>query len=101
MSETATSQATLAICHKKGIVLACSGGTLTVNAPEGVLTPDLMAELRHHKADLLDVLQEGGSGPAVPRFDEPDNAVPSDILTDADTVPREECIELQDPGPKC
>ncbi|MBI5138169.1 MAG: hypothetical protein HZA24_12680 [Nitrospirae bacterium] len=40
------------------IRLQPSGGGLSVRAPKGALTPDLVEALREHKADLLALLQE-------------------------------------------
>ncbi len=48
--------ALLTSCQKAGIVLAATGNELTVDAPKGVLTPDLLATLRARKPDVLAVL---------------------------------------------
>ena len=102
MSEETMAQAILATCHEKGIVLGIAGEKLTVDAPEGALTPDLLAELRQHKAGLLDILQKGGSGLAAQQsHGDPDHATAPSIATDADIVPWDECIEPPDPCPAC
>ena len=102
MSEETRAQAILATCHENGIVLGVAGEKLTVDAPEGVITPDFLAELRQHKASLIEILQKGGSGPAAQqsRRDLDHTTTPS-MATDSDIVPWEECIEPPDPCPKC
>lgn len=48
----------LADCEVCGIRLAFTGnGGLTIDAPQDGLTPDLLARLKAHKADLLDILR--------------------------------------------
>ncbi len=48
----------LAECHARGIQLIPNdAGDLTVDAPAGVLTPDLMERLRAQKAELIAHLQ--------------------------------------------
>jgi hypothetical protein len=48
-------------CDAIGIRLVpASGGGLTIDAPQEVLTPDLVDQLRIHKADLLVRLQPHG-----------------------------------------
>lgn len=45
-------------CHARGIrLVAMDDGDLTVDAPQGVLTPALLEQLRAHKAALVDHLQ--------------------------------------------
>lgn len=48
----------LAECDAHGIRLALAGdGGLTIDAPQDALTPDLLARLKSHKADLLAMLR--------------------------------------------
>jgi hypothetical protein len=98
MSEATTVQAILAICHQRGIVLGVAGEKLTVDAPQGAIEPDLLAQFRQHKASLLDVLQRGQPGmEAAQLLADPNDASPPST----DIVPWEECVELPDPCPKC
>jgi len=41
-----------------GVVLHVDGASLRYRAPRGVLTPDLLAQIRDHKPDLLRILRE-------------------------------------------
>ena len=59
MSNATAVQAVLATCQQRRIVLHVAGEKLTVDAPEGTLTPDLLTELRQHKAGLIELLQDG------------------------------------------
>jgi hypothetical protein len=55
---TATPAELFASCEARGIRLRPSGdGGLTIDAPQAALTPDLVARLRTHKADLLVMLR--------------------------------------------
>ncbi len=47
----------LAELQQRGIHLEAVGTTLRYRAPEGALTPDLRAELKAHKAEVLAVLE--------------------------------------------
>jgi hypothetical protein len=48
----------LADCNAQGIRLALAdGGGLEIDAPQDALTPDLLARLKAHKADLLAMLR--------------------------------------------
>jgi hypothetical protein len=60
----------LAECEAYGIRLLPEGdGGLTIEAPQQALTPDLMAELKSHKAQLLNVLRlVGGESPQIALF---------------------------------
>ncbi|HEX8615949.1 MAG TPA: amino acid adenylation domain-containing protein, partial [Thermoanaerobaculia bacterium] len=40
-------------CARRGITLSVEGDKLQVRSPQGVLTPELQAELRAHKAEIL------------------------------------------------
>jgi len=41
-------------CHARGIrLVANDDGDLTVDVPQGVLNPDLLLQLRAHKAELI------------------------------------------------
>lgn len=44
-----------------GVQLQAEGGNLVVDAPPGVLTPEVCQALRAHKAELLEVLKAGPS----------------------------------------
>jgi len=54
-----------------GVTVAAAGGALTVDAPVGILTPPMLAELRRHKPALLALLAVGESGD---RLNTPENA---------------------------
>lgn len=43
----------LAECHAKDIVLQSNAGRLDIDAPGDALTPELLARLREHKAELI------------------------------------------------
>jgi hypothetical protein len=102
MSEATMAQAVLAACHEKGIVLCVAGEKLTMDAPKGVITPDFLAELRQHKASLIEILQKGGSGPVAQQSrSDLDHSTAPGVPNDADIMPWEECIEPPSPCPKC
>jgi len=102
MSEETIAQAILATCHENGIVLGVAGEKLTVDAPEGVITSHFLAELRQHKASLIEILRKGGSGPAAQQSrGDLDQTTAPGIPNDADILPWEEYIEPPDPCPKC
>ena len=45
-------------CDAHGIrMLQAGDGALTIDAPEGVLTPDLIAQMKEHKVALLTLLR--------------------------------------------
>ena len=95
-------QAILATCRDRGIRLNVVGDKLSVDTPEGAVSPDLMDGLRHHKACLLEMLQNVGGGPEEPSlFTEPSEAAIPDLHPDGDDVSDEECIEPPGPCPKC
>lgn len=52
--------------HRQGVVIEAKGGRLALDAPTGVLTAEVLAQLRAQKADLLHVLQGGGGAPHAP-----------------------------------
>src|SRR5262249_8622406 len=52
----------LLICRRRGITLTADGGTLRFRAPEGVLTPELRADLVRCKAELLVLLPAEAAG---------------------------------------
>ncbi len=102
MSEETRVQAILATCNETGIVLGVAGEKLAVDAPEGAITPDFLAELRQHKASLIEILKKGGSGPAAQQSrSDLDHTTAPGVPNDADIVPWEECIEPPHPCPKC
>ncbi len=74
----------LADCDAQGIRLIPTGDKgLTVDAPQGALTPDLMERVKTHKRELLAVLD-------------------SDLAASvSDSDPWEQCIEPPDPCPQC
>lgn len=43
----------LADCDTRGIRFAPAGDSLTIDAPQAALTPDILARLKAHKAELL------------------------------------------------
>ena len=51
-----------------GVVLTARAGCVAYDAPAGALTSDLLAEMRRHKGDLLDLLAQDGpaSAPETP-----------------------------------
>ncbi len=48
----------LAEIQQLGVCLEARGDTLHAEAPEDILTPELVAKLKAHKAELLTVLEE-------------------------------------------
>lgn len=48
--------ALLSYLRASGVVLAANDGKLAVDAPRGLLTAELLSDLRHHKAELLALL---------------------------------------------
>ena len=55
-----TAQELITTCQAAGIELAVSGDHLRVDAPEGVLTPDLRAALTDQKPTVMALLTEIG-----------------------------------------
>lgn len=51
-------QALLHDLTAQGVILSVDGVQLDVDAPDSVLTDDLLETLRAHKADLLDLLAD-------------------------------------------
>ncbi len=56
--------------HKLDVVLSVTGGVVTINGPDRVLTPNLISEIRRHKQALTHLLLpspagERGSAPNV------------------------------------
>jgi hypothetical protein len=94
MSDATAVQAVLATCQQRGIVLAIAGEKLTVDAPEGTLTPDLLADLRQHKAGLVELLKNGCLPTETTGSADPN-------LPETDMPPWDECIEPPHPCPKC
>ena len=94
MSDATAVQAVLATCQQRGIMLHVAGEKVTVDAPEGTLTPDLLAALRQYKAGLVELLKNGRlltetTGSANPN------------PPDTDVAPWDKCLEPPDPCPKC
>jgi hypothetical protein len=59
----------LAECDAHGIRLALAdGGGLEIDAPQNALTPELLARLKAHKAELLAVLRPAPSTEAKPEI---------------------------------
>jgi hypothetical protein len=57
----------LAECDSLGIRLLPTGDIhLTIDAPDGTLTPNLMGRLRAHKADVLSLLRSRLAAPPAP-----------------------------------
>ena len=72
-------------CRALGIRLEADGDNLAIDAPAGSLTPELLAEIREHKAALLAVLKEpSGEGTATPT---PDPAPEPETATSGDGEP--------------
>jgi hypothetical protein len=86
--------ALLATCQQRGIVLHVAGEKVTADAPQGTLTPDLVAELRQHKAGLVELLKNG-------RLPIETTASADPNPPETDIVPWDECIEPPHPCPKC
>ena len=60
----------LAECDTYGIRLIPVGdGSLTIDAPQDALTPDLLARLKAHKAELLDFVERIEERAAIMEFD--------------------------------
>ena len=53
----------LSSLRASGVVLTAKGGKLAYDAPSGVLTAALLAELRAHKAELLALLAANDADP--------------------------------------
>jgi hypothetical protein len=98
MSRATVVESILATCRQRGIVLGIAGEKLTVDAPEGVIKPDLLAEFRQHRESLLDMVKRGWPGTVRPQL--PDDSSGA-ISPNTDVTPWEECAELPDPCPKC
>jgi len=57
----------LADCDARGIRLHLAGdGGLTIDAPQAALTPDMLARLKAHKAELVAVLRPAAAVQAQP-----------------------------------
>jgi ribosomal protein L37AE/L43A len=54
-----TAQTLLHDLATRGVILTATGDRLDVDAPDGLLTDELLATLRAHKAALLDLLASG------------------------------------------
>ncbi len=52
--------------QRKGIRLEARGDKLRAEAPEDVLTPQLVAELKAHKSELLDLLDRPKKAKVIP-----------------------------------
>jgi hypothetical protein len=98
MSEAVMVQSILATCHQRGVVLGIAGEKLTVDALEGAIGPDFLAELREHREDLLDMVKRGWPGTAQSQLL---NGPTGTTLPNSDVVPWQECTELPYPRPKC
>jgi amino acid adenylation domain-containing protein len=57
--------------NKLGVQLNVDNGELNLKAPKGVLTPDIISEIKTHKSDLIAML--GGSGTRIPKVAEQDS----------------------------
>lgn len=86
----------LAECQARRIILQAHGGQLDIDAPAGILTPELLARLRTCKAELLAMLQPQ----ALPGGDPHGADGPQDLQPlDGDAA---EWLELTDPdGRRC
>jgi hypothetical protein len=95
--------ALLADLHRRGIRLSVSGERLGVDAPKGIVTPNLRAALVEHKADLIRLLGTDDSEvawrveamrPQVPRT----GAIPVLLARpEAKTAPCGTCVSCGDP----
>jgi len=56
----------LAECEEAGIRLSVADGKLVVEAPAGVVKPELLARLKQHKAALVAALSAGDVAPVAP-----------------------------------
>lgn len=59
----------IADCRAKGVCLLPSDGGLTIDAPQDVLTPNLLDQLKTHKAEILAILQPNAEVPEIDRRD--------------------------------
>jgi hypothetical protein len=50
-------------CRSRGILMSSTSGTdeLSLDAPRGALTPDLVARLKHFKAELIETLRRSAT----------------------------------------
>ena len=71
------------------VVLGIAGEKLTVDAPEGAIEPNLLAELRQHKESLLDMVKRGWPGTVTSQLLNDSNGA---TLPNADVVPWQERI---------
>ena len=102
MSEFGTVQTILETCRDRGIMLNVTGDKLSIDAPPGTLTPDLLDGLKQHKSSLLDLLPRSKSEQeAVQCNAEHHNANHTCITSKVDVTLWDECIEIPDPCPKC
>ncbi len=68
--------------RSRGIAIAADGGQLRVSAAKGAMTPELQAQLRAHKDELLSVLQSAASAaPALEPIPSHDPRQPSPLST--------------------
>ncbi len=58
----------LAEIQQLGVCLEARGETLHAEAPEDILTPKLVAKLKAHKAELLDILGKPSNVIPFPRY---------------------------------
>ena len=89
--------------RSRGISLSVSGERLSIDAPKGTVTPDLLAALVEHKADLIRLLGTDDEDvtwrieamrPQVPRT----GAIPCLLARpEAKTSPRGTCVSCGDP----
>ena len=98
MSGILPAQDILNICDERGIVLITDGEKLTIDALEGTITPDLLQELRQHKASLLKILQKDMDELDARRCESETDSLP---LENLETTPWDECIEPPHPCPVC
>jgi hypothetical protein len=81
----------IAECESAGIRLSIAGGKLVVEAPVGVVKPELLERLRRHKAELVEALSSYRPAPVAERslFDDlatPPVAQPVEATAPAATI---------------
>ena len=72
--------ALLSDLHSRGVELTAEGDRLRYRAPRGALSPELLADLRSHKAEILaELTQDGDSAESAAL----DSGVPAAVLVDS------------------
>jgi hypothetical protein len=91
-----SAEALMKVCEDLGIRLARAGDRLKVDAPRGVVTPELRADLTNHKSALIAILRarEEGSQRQVPLR----TPLPPPVSRPFRSITGPDTAELVDPG---